>query len=253
VHGLTRQGRDFDPLAVALVQKGYRVVCPDLAGRGQSESLGDPEDYGIPRYAADITTLLARLNVEAVDWIGTSLGGLTGMHMAAHEKAPIRRMIINDVGAFLPWPALNRISIYLQKMPRRFPNFHAAEAYFREILAPFGNLGDSEWYHLTRHSIAREEDGRFRMLVDARIARAIRPMLFYSVNLWRQWDAISCPILLLRGAHSDLLPPEVASEMTARGPRAKLVEFPDCGHAPALMDHRQIRTVTTWLTREQGA
>lgn len=201
VHGLTRQGRDFDPLAVVLVQKGYRVICPDIAGRGRSECLGNAEEYGVPQYATDMVMLLARMRVAWIDWIGTSLGGLICLHLASHPNAPIRRLVLNDIGPFLPWPALQRIGAYLQEMPRRFANFHAAEAYFREILAPFGNLGDSEWYHLTKHSIAREPDGKYRMLVDTGIARAFRPVMFYVVNLWKQWDAIECPVLLLRGVH----------------------------------------------------
>jgi len=250
VHGLTRQGRDFDPLAVALAQRGYRVICPDLAGRGRSGWLGNSEDYGTAQYAADMVTLLARLDVENVDWIGTSLGGLTGIHVASHQNAPIRRMVINDIGPYLPWQALHRLSAYLNSMPKSFANFHAAEAYFREILAPFGRLGDTEWYHLTKYSIQRHEDGRFRMLIDPGISRGFRPVMYYSVSLWNQWDTIKCPVLLLRGAHSDLLPVDVAEGMTKRGPRAKMVEFPDCGHAPALMDHRQIGTVISYLTRD---
>lgn len=252
VHGLTRQGRDFDPLAVALVQRGYRVICPDLAGRGQSGWLGDPADYGLPQYASDMITVLARSGATEVDWIGTSLGGLTGMHVAAMQGAPIRRMVINDVGPFLPASALMRFGIYLNKLPKSFANFHAAEAYFREILAPYGPLGDGEWYHLTKHSITRDANGRFRLLLDPQVGRPFQTMLYFNVSMWRQWDVIRCPVLLLRGEHSDLLSREQAESMTQRGPRAKLVEFPACGHAPALMDHRQIGTVVHWLTREEA-
>ncbi|MBV9654157.1 MAG: alpha/beta fold hydrolase [Acetobacteraceae bacterium] len=250
VHGLTRQGRDFDALAVALVQRGYRVVCPDLAGRGRSDWLGDPEDYAVPQYVSDMVTMLARTGAAEIDWIGTSLGGITGIHVAAMEKAPIRRMVVNDIGPFLPWNALTRLGNYLRALPTSFANFYAAEAYFREILAPFGRLGDTEWFHLTKHSIAREADGRFRLLVDPGIGHVFRPVMFYNVSMWRQWDAIRCPVLVLRGEHSDLLTRDVAYSMTQRGPRAKLVEFPECGHAPALMDHRQIGTVVHWLTRD---
>ena len=248
VHGLTRQGRDFDALAVALVQQGYRVICPDLVGRGHSDWLTEPEDYGLPLYVNDMVTVLARIGVAEVDWIGTSLGGLIGMQLAAEPKAPIRRMVINDIGPFLPWKALSRIGLYLNRMPKSLPNWHAAEAYFREVLAPYGSLGDGEWLHLTKHSIAREPDGRYRLLVDPAIRRSFRPVMFYNVSLWQQWDAIHCPVLVLRGEHSDLFPREVAEEMTRRGPRARLVEFPNCGHAPALMDYRQIATVVRWLT-----
>jgi pimeloyl-ACP methyl ester carboxylesterase len=248
VHGLTRQGRDFDPLAAALVQRGYRVICPDLVGRGRSDWLAEPEDYGMPVYVSDMITVLARSGAGEIDWIGTSLGGLIGMQVASLAKSPIRRLVMNDIGPFLPWKALSRIGDYLRKIPKSLPSWYAAEAYFREVLAPYGSLGDAEWMHLTKYSVAHEPDGRYRLLVDPAIRRPFRPVMFYNVNLWQQWDAVRCPVLALRGEHSDLFPPEVAEEMTQRGPGAKLVEFPDCGHAPALMDYRQVATVVRWLT-----
>ncbi len=253
VHGLTRQGRDFDALAAALVQRGYRVICPDLAGRGRSEWLTDKQDYALPQYASDMATVLARSGAAEIDWIGTSLGGLTGIYLAALARAPIRRMVINDIGPFLPWNALSRLGAYLTVMPKSFTDLHAAEAYFREILAPFGGLSDAEWFHLTRHSIARTPEGRFELLVDPGIGHAFRPVMFYNVSMWRQWEQIRCPVLVLRGERSDLLTRDVARTMTERGPRAKLVEFPGCGHAPPLMDHLQIGTVVHWLAREDGA
>jgi pimeloyl-ACP methyl ester carboxylesterase len=252
VHGLTRKGRDFDPLAVALVQRGYRVICPDLAGRGLSDWLGDPQDYALPQYISDMVTVLARSGVAEVDWIGTSLGGLTGMHVAAMAKAPIRCMVVNDIGPFLPWQALSRIGTYVGKMPKSLANWPAAEAYFREVLAPYGSLGDTEWLHLTKHSLKRDPDGRYRLLVDPAISRALRTVMFYNVSMWQQWDAIRCPVLVLRGEYSDLLSVDVAREMTQRGPPTKVVEFPNCGHAPALMDHRQIGTIVNWLSQQPG-
>jgi pimeloyl-ACP methyl ester carboxylesterase len=253
VHGLTRQGRDFDPLAVALVQRGYRVICPDLAGRGRSDWLTDPEEYALGQYVSDMVTVLARSGATEIDWIGTSLGGLTGITTAAMAKAPIRRMVINDVGPFLPWQALSRIATYVGKLPKSLPNWPTAEAYFREVLAPYGPLGDTEWLHLTKHSLTRDVDGRYRLLVDPAISKAMRTVMFYNVSMWQQWDAIRCPVLVLRGQHSDLLPREVAHEMTQRGPPTKLVEFANCGHAPALMDFRQIGTIVHWLTQPDAA
>ena len=248
VHGLTRQGRDFDPLAVALAERGYRVLCPDLPGRGRSGWLKDPNGYDLQQYVADMTMVIARAGVEQVDWIGTSLGGLIGMVMGSMKYSPLRRMVVNDVGPFLPSRALSRLGRYLTSMPKSFGNFHAAEAYFREILAPYGPLGDSEWFHLTTHCIERGADGRFRLLIDPGIGRVFQNVLYYSVNMWPQWDKLSCPVLILRGIYSDLLTPEIALEMGRRGPASKLIEFPDCGHAPALMDYRQIGPVVRWLT-----
>jgi pimeloyl-ACP methyl ester carboxylesterase len=247
VHGLTRQGRDFDPLAVALAERGYRVLCPDLPGRGRSGWLKDPNGYDLQQYVNDVMMVIARAEVEHVDWIGTSLGGLIGMVVASMGRSPLRRLVVNDVGPYLPSHALSRLGRYLWSMPKSFGNFHAAEAYFREILAPYGPLGDSEWFHLTTHSINRGEDGRFRLLIDPGIGRVFQNVLYYSVNMWPQWDRVSCPVLILRGEHSDLLTPDIASEMGRRGPVSKLIEFPDCGHAPALMDHRQIGPVVRWL------
>ncbi len=252
VHGLTRQGRDFDPLALALAERGYRVLCPDLPGRGRSDWLDDPSDYDLLQYVRDMIVLLARTEARDVDWIGSSLGGLIGLQLASMPKSPVRRLVINDVGPFIPSQALSRLGRYLWSMPKSFANFHAAEAYFREILAPYGILGDSEWFHLTAHSIVRGPDGRLRLLIDPGVGRAIRPAMAYSMSMWRQWDAISCPALILRGEHSDMLTSELAGQMLGRGPASKLIEFPDCGHAPALLTLRQIAPVVQWLLREEA-
>jgi pimeloyl-ACP methyl ester carboxylesterase len=247
VHGLSRQGRDFDFLAQALAGQGYRVVCPDLAGRGKSGRLSDPDDYALPQYAVDMTMLIARLGVAEVDWIGTSLGGLTGMVLAGMPQSPIRRLVINDIGPYLPWAALRRIGDNVRNAPRTFPDLAAAEAYFREVHAPFGDLSDREWRHLTEHSVEEGPDGRIHMLFDPGIGEAFRPGRVYNVSLWGYWDAIRCPVLVLRGAWSDLLLADTAAEMSERGPKAEVVEIEGCGHAPALMEDGQIRLVTDWL------
>jgi pimeloyl-ACP methyl ester carboxylesterase len=252
VHGLTRQGRDFDELAAALAREGYRVVCPDLVGRGRSGWLDDPDDYALPQYCSDMTTLLAKFDVPHVTWIGTSLGALIGMIFAGLAKTPVRRLVVNDIGPFLPWAALYRLGTYLRQMPKSFPDFAAAEAYFREILAPFGDLTDDEWQHLTQYSVAPQRDGRLRMLCDPGIARAFRPGLFYNLSLWRYWDAIACPTLVVRGKESDMLLAATAAEMSRRGPKAKVVEIAGCGHAPPLMDEDQIGIVKDWLCYEQS-
>jgi pimeloyl-ACP methyl ester carboxylesterase len=249
VHGLSRQGRDFDFLARALAADGYRVVCPDLVGRGKSGRLSDPDDYALPQYAVDMTMLIARLGAAEVDWIGTSLGGLAGMVLAGMPQSPIRRLVINDIGPYLPWSALRRIGDNVRNAPREFPDLAAAEAYFREVHAPFGALTDKQWRHIAEHSVERRPDGRFDMLFDPGIGEAFRPGRVYNVSMWGYWDAIECPVLVLRGASSDLLLADTAAEMAERGPRAEVVEIEGCGHAPALMDEAQIRLVTGWLRR----
>jgi pimeloyl-ACP methyl ester carboxylesterase len=249
-HGLTRQGRDFDYLAIELARRGYRVVCPDLVGRGLSDNLKDPEEYALPQYAMDMTVLMARLGIPSVDWIGTSLGGLIGMTLAGQGRAPIRKLVVNDIGPYVPWLALHRIGWYLRQAPESFPDYASAELHLRTVLAPFGELSDSDWRHLTKYSVARQPNGRYRMLYDPGIARVFRPVLFYNLTLWRYWDAIICPVLLLRGEYSDLLPSDLAWSMTRRGPEVELVEIPGCGHAPALLDEDQIRLVADWVAEE---
>jgi pimeloyl-ACP methyl ester carboxylesterase len=252
VHGLSRQGRDFDFLAAALAARGYRVVCPDLAGRGESGWLADAEGYALPQFSVDMTVLLARLGVDRVDWIGTSLGGLIGMVLAGLPDTPIRRLVINDIGPSIPWPALRRIGDYLRSAPVDFPTFAAAEAYFREILAPFGQLTPEQWGHITKHSVVATPEGRYRLRYDPRIAEAFRPGRMYNLSLWDYWDAIKGPVLVLRGQDSDLLPGDIAVQMTRRGPRAELIEIAGCGHAPPLMSDDQIELVTGWLTSSQA-
>lgn len=249
VHGLTRQGRDFDPLAARLAGQGYRVVCPDLVGRGRSGRLHNADDYALPQYVVDMTVLLARLGAAQVDWVGTSLGGLTGMVMAGMADSPIRSLLINDIGPFVPWAALRRIGDYLQVAPKDLPSLEAAEAYLRDILAPFGSLTDAQWRHLTEHSVTTGPEGGLRLHYDPGIAEAFRLGRVYNVSLWSYWDAITCPTLVLRGESSDLLPAGTARDMTRRGPKAELVEIPGCGHAPALLDEEQIALVADWLAR----
>ena len=247
VHGLTRQGRDFDALAPALAARGYRVVCPDIVGRGHSGWLKDPEAYGLPQYASDMALLIAHLGVEQVDWVGTSMGGMIGMALAAAEGTPIRRLVVNDIGPFLPHAPVRAIGNNLLEAPARYASLEEAEARLRRIHAPFGPLTEAQWRHLTEHSIVPDGSGGFRPHYDPGIGNAFRPGRVYDVSLWETWDAITCPVLLLRGETSELLLAETAAEMTCRGPRARLVTIPGCGHAPALLDEDQIRIVTDWL------
>ncbi len=247
VHGLSRQGRDFDRLASVMAQRGWRVVCPDLVGRGRSDWLRDPQEYTLPQYAADLTTLIARLDVPAVDWIGTSLGGLIGMLVAGQDNSPIRRFVINDVGPFLPWQALLRLGNSVRNAPRSFPDLDAAVAHYRTMLAPFGRLSEAEWRHLAVHSLHQDAAGRWHKVFDPDITASFRAGLYFNLSLWTYWDAIRCPTLVLRGAESDLLLESTAREMARRGPRATIAEISGVGHAPALLDPEQIGAVVDWL------
>ena len=251
VHGLTRQGRDFDHLAANLAAAGRRVVCPDLVGRGQSGRLRDPNEYALPQYCADMNALIAALGAKEVDWVGTSLGGLIGIVLAGLPGNPIRRLVINDIAPYLPWAGLARIGSYVSAMPVDFHDLGEAEAYFREVLAPFGTLTDEHWCHITRHSVAWHASlERYVMLFDPQIGRAFRNPWHYSVDLWKYWTRIEGRILILRGVESDMLPADLALEMVRRNPRAELHDFEGCGHAPPLMTLEQIRPVADFLTAQ---
>lgn len=249
VHGLGRCGRDFDFIAAALADR-YRVVCPDIVGRGRSDWLKVKALYEVPQYVADIVTLIARLDVETVDWLGTSMGGLIGMGLAAQESTPIGRLVLNDVGPVVAVASLQRIDQTLGKAPR-FDTFADAEKYIRLVSATFGNLTDAQWHHLTEHVVRQAPDGKFDMCYDPGIAEPAKKTLEIcqgkDLELWPLYDAIRCPTLVLRGAQSDLLLPDTVAKMAGRGPRAKVVEIPDVGHAPMLMDASQVAVVSEFL------
>ncbi|HUK59323.1 MAG TPA: alpha/beta fold hydrolase [Stellaceae bacterium] len=245
VHGLTRNGRDFDRLAAALAT-GAPVFCPDMPGRGKSQWLDHAEDYAYPTYVSACAALLARIGADEVDWVGTSMGGIIGMFMAALPGTPIRRLVLNDLGAFIPATALSRLATYVGSDPS-FASDAELETDLRRIAAPFGRLSDADWKHLARISTRRKADGTLGYAYDPRIGNALRQGEPKDVDLWATYDAIGVPTLLLRGAESDLLRAEDARAMTQRGPRARLVEFAGVGHAPALMADDQIAHVRAFL------
>ena len=249
VHGLTRCGRDFDDLA-RVMAADYRVVCPDVAGRGQSDWLPDPNLYSLPQYGADMLMLIATLAAHELHWVGTSMGGLIGMGIAAQPASPISRLVLNDVGPILTAASLKRIGQYLGNAPR-FDAYEQIEGYVRAVSPGFGQLTDAQWQHLTTHVIRRAEDGKFEFLYDPMIAVSYVQALIASggqdIDFWPLYDMIACPTLLLRGAQSDLLTHDTAEAMTQRGPRAQLVEISDVGHAPTLMVEGQIEFVRNFL------
>ncbi|MBI3095208.1 MAG: alpha/beta fold hydrolase [Rhodocyclales bacterium] len=249
VHGLTRSGRDFDFLAQALAAD-YRVVCPDVVGRGRSDWLRNKSLYALPQYCADMTALLARLNVETVHWVGTSMGGLIGMALACQPETPIARLVLNDVGPVITATSLERIGTYLGAAPR-FDSIEQAEAFVRFVSATFGSFSDEQWRHLTVHVTRTASDGKIEFAYDPGIAQSFREMLAAGdgkdVELWPLYDGIACPTLLLRGETSDLLTHDAALQMAGRGPRATLVEVPGVGHAPMFMDAAQVAPVRRFL------
>ena len=243
VHGLTRTGRDFDELARAVCGQ-FRVVCPDVAGRGDSDPLPDSALYAVPQYVADMVTLIARLDVEAVSWLGTSMGGLIGMALAAQAGSPVKRLVLNDVGPLVTLASLERLASYVGKAPS-FASVEEAERYIRAVSAPFGPHSDTQWRFLTETWLRRNDDGTWRAHYDPRIAEPFKADK--DLELWPLYDAVRCPTLLLRGELSDLLTRETAAEMTLRGPRAKVVEIRGVGHAPTLLHPDQIAIVRQFL------
>jgi pimeloyl-ACP methyl ester carboxylesterase len=249
VHGLSRQGRDFDTLARALCGE-LRVVCPDVVGRGKSDWLVDATGYQIPAYVADMVTLVARLDVERVDWVGTSMGGLIGLGLAALPKSPVARLVLNDVGLTIEPVFLARLATYLG-VPVRWQSVDEAADALWAISQGFGPHTREQWLALTEPMLVRGDDG-FRLHYDPAIAVPIRAITPESAKLgeammWATYDAVRCPTLLLHGKNSDVLRPDVAQAMTQRGPKAQLVEFAGVGHAPTLVAPDQIAAVREFL------
>jgi pimeloyl-ACP methyl ester carboxylesterase len=246
VHGLTRSGRDFDELARALCGQ-FRIVCPDVAGRGDSDRLADPKHYTWAQYVADMVTLIARLDVEAVSWVGTSMGGFVGMALAAQPGTPVKRLVLNDAAPVIGKAALERIAAYVGQAPL-FATLEEAEKHIRTISAPFGPHSDAQWRFLTETWVRRGEDGSFRPHYDTRIAQAyLATMPEKDLELWHIYDAVRCPTLLVRGERSDIVSRETAAEMARRGPKAKVLEIAGVGHAPTLLHPEQIAIVRDFL------
>ncbi len=281
VHGLARNSRDFDYLARDLASR-CRVICVDVVGRGGSEWLADKGDYSFSTYLADAAALIARISAPAapasfgtfrgrrgavptpkrIDWVGTSMGGLIGMLLAAKPGSPIRRLVLNDIGPFIPWSALYRLKGYVSG-GSSFRSMAEVEAYLREACAQFGPLTDEQWRHLAEHSVVPVSDGEgasYQLRYDPGIGHTMRggradpefpmgPNFLSGIDLWSTWAEIHCPTLVLRGAESDVLSRETLLQMQARRPGVEVLELPGIGHAPALMSYDQIAAVREFLLR----
>ena len=254
VHGVTRVSDDFDAMARALAVD-YRVICPDIAGRGRSDRLRNPQLYVIPQYISDMVTLLARVlaNTErqAVDWFGTSMGGLIGIGLASLPGNPVRKLVLNDIGPTLDPAALARIGDYIGQ-DLRFPSFELAAKFIRDISVTFGQHTEQEWHKLAADVLRQDQDGQWMRHYDIGLSLPFRAATPESARadeamLWAAYDAITCPTLLVRGADSDLLSRATAACMTQRGPKAQLVEVPDVGHAPTFTHADQIALVKKFL------
>lgn len=245
VHGLTRNGRDFDVLAERLSDR-YRVVCPDMIGRGASDRAPDPALYSVPQYLADCVTLIARLDVEQVIWLGTSMGGVIGMAMAALPGNPVARLILNDIGPVIGGSGAGRIADYVQDVPT-FDSFEEGERELRRRTGEFGEHSDEQFRYLSRHFVVRR-DGRWTFHYDPAIGVAFKAAAAAPAqSMWGFYDAIRCPTRVIRGETSDILSRDTAREMGTRGPRAKHAEVAGVGHAPSLIADDQIALVERFL------
>lgn len=254
VHGVTRVADDFDNLAQSLC-KDYRVVCPDVVGRGRSGHLRNPQLYRIPQYVSDMVTLLARVLAnserQSVDWFGTSMGGLIGMGLASLPDSPVGKLVLNDIGPTLDWAAIQRIGDYIAQ-DVRFPSFEAGAEFVKMVSATFGPHTEQEWHKLAADVLRQDKDGSWVRHYDMGLAQPFQSVTPESAKadeamLWAAYDAIRCPTLLVRGANSDLLSRETAQMMTQRGPRARLVEIPGVGHAPTFLHDDQIAIAKDFL------
>jgi pimeloyl-ACP methyl ester carboxylesterase len=241
VHGLSRNGRDFDALAAALQDRFY-VICPDMPGRGRSSWLPDPALYHPGSYVQALSHLLAFVDRKVL-WVGTSMGGILGMLLAATPGNPIERMVLNDIGPFIPQAAIARIQSYIGTMPY-FADLAEAEAYFRAVHAPFGQLTDAQWHDMARHGTRKLADGRLALHYDPGMTVPILANPASATDMWPVWDRIEAPMLTLRGADSDLLLPDTFERM---GAKSALHTVVDCGHAPALMDAPTIGVIRAFL------
>jgi len=245
-HGYSGNARDFDYLARELAADA-RVICIDVAGRGESQWLANPMGYHFGQFLADVHSLLLHLELKEVEWVGTSMGGLLGMLLASKPGSPVKRLVMNDVGAFLPTDALQAIARNLEA-PERFDSLDAVEQHMRHTHREWGELTAEQWRHFAVHGSRRTDDGGWRLHFDPQIARVARPMpLMPGLFFWDAWYRVDCPVLLLRGALSRVFPESVAEAMLDVKPMATLVEFPECGHVPALMSSEQIAVVRNFL------
>ncbi len=253
-HGVTRVGDDFDVLARALSDH-YRVICPDVVGRGRSGKLANPQLYRIPQYVSDMVTLIARVTAHqpdaTIDWFGTSMGGLIGMALASLPGNPVHKLVLNDIGPTLDPAALLRIGDYIGQ-DLRFPTFDAAAGFVREVSLSFGEHSEEQWRKLAADVLREDENGQWVRHYDIGLAEPFRSSTPESARadeaaLWAIYDGIRCPTLLIRGAESDLLSRDTAQMMTTRGPRATLVEIPKVGHAPTFIHDDQIAIARQFL------
>lgn len=262
VHGLTRQGRDFDVLAKALSTHA-RVICPDVVGRGYSDWLAEPMHYGVPQYTLDMVALLQQVHhaapMQVLDWVGTSMGGLIGMSVAGNPAltlpVPVRKLLLNDVGPALEWPALQRIAAYVGK-PAHFETLQQAADALQVLSAGFGPHTAQAWLELSRPMVRPAQGGGLRLHYDPAIAKPMQGMTQEQSArgaevLWSLYDAIRAQTLLVRGAQSDLITQNTARAMQQRGPLAQWIDLEGVGHAPTFVADDQVAIARNFLLGDE--
>ena len=246
VHGLTQNGRIFDYLAKSLADENFRVICPDIVGRGKSDWLSTGQDYNLRQYMSDITVLMAKTGVKQLHWIGTSMGGILGILLASMPRSPITRLIINDVSPIIRPRQLRKLKKVIG-VYKSFPGLKQGELYLRGVYRSTDRLSAEQWRHIVKHSFIKDEDGYYRLTYDPGILDFAKKFYFFGLNLWREWKRINCPVLILRGKKSEILPKKIANAMLKSSLKADLVEFDGIGHAPSLTSKEQIKIIIDWL------
>ena len=249
-HGLTRNKHDFDALAQKLSSK-RRVICFDLPGRGESDWLSNKLAYDYNQYTVDALIIIARTGAKKVDWLGTSMGGLLGMAIASLENSPIKTLILNDVGPFIPKAALMRIADYVGKLPH-FNTANELENYMRTIYAGFGELTNEQWKHLLRYGHRTLDSGQLTLNYDPDISLAFSNEPLKDINLWPVWNSIQQRSLIIRGENSDLLERSTAEKMIESHPNSELLEISNTAHSPALMNDNDIGLIEHWLNKVES-
>ncbi len=248
VHGLTRQGRDFDRLAGALAAQGHRVICPDLPGRGASQWMRNTMDYAFPQYCVDMSALIGGLSGR-ISWVGTSLGGLIGMVLAGSEGSPISRLVLNDIAPTTPLDAAARVGMRCAAMPSTFGSLEEAEGYYRRAFVTCGPMDDLQWRDYVSHSLRQDENnGLYRSHMDPKVATAFTWFWYYQIPLWTYFRKIKAPVLSIRGELSDFLPRDLVRDMRRSLPALATHEVPGAGHMPMLMSPGEIEAISSFLT-----
>lgn len=255
VHGLTRNAYDFHALGCQL-QGEYRFIAVDMPGRGQSDPLRDPAYYTYYQYANDLISLISRLDVTECYWVGTSMGGLLGMILASLPGSPIRKLILNDIGPFVSHDVIQRIRRYAG-VEVKTPTRAELEAIAHEIYAPFGPISQENWRKVMDHNIRELEDGTFTFAYDCRVTQQFDTELSTAQNtdpkgnltFWPYWDALTCDVMVIHGAQSDLLTRSILDKMASRGPQFHYHCVKEAGHAPWLLDPSLLDEIHRWLNR----